>query len=74
MLYVLGQRDYPNDFVHRDDFGFGLGSTRAYEGIRSNGVFKMLEEQLQRADKLALGTVGVLEDVLRAVFIDLVDG
>jgi len=34
----------------------------------------MLEQQLQRADELALGAVGVLEDVLRAVFVDLVDG
>jgi len=51
-----------------------LGSSRTYEGIRSDGVFRMLEQQLQRADELALGTVGVLEDVLRAVFIDLNDG
>ena len=74
VLYVLGQRNHSNYFVYRDDFGFGLGSTRAYEGVRSNGVFKMLKEQLQRADKLALGTVGILEDVLRAVFVDMNDG
>ena len=74
MLYVLGKRNHPNDFVHGDDFGFGLGGTRSYEGIGSDGIFKMLEQQLQRADELALGTVGVLEDVLRAVFVDLVDG
>ena len=74
VLYVLGQRDHPNDFVYRDDFGFGLGSTWTHEGIRSNGVFRMLEQQLQRANKLPLGAIGVLEDVLRAVFIDLNDG
>lgn len=74
VLYVLGKRNHPNDFVHGDDFGFGLGGTRSNEGIGSDGVFEMLEQQLQRADELALGTVGVLEDVLRAVFIDLVDG
>lgn len=74
VLHVLGQRDHSNDFVYRYDFGFGLGGTRSYEGIRSDGVFEMLEQQLERADELALGTVGVLEDVLRAVFIDLNDG
>jgi len=74
VLDVLGQRDHPNDFFYRDDFGFGLSSTWTYEGIRSDGVFRMLEQQLERADELALGTVGVLEDVLRAVFIDLNDG
>ena len=74
VLYVLGECNHSNDFVHGDDLGFGLGGTRAYEGIRSDGIFKMLEQQLQRADELALGAVGVLEDVLRAVFVDLVDG
>lgn len=74
VLYVLGEGNHSNDFVYRYDFGFGLGGTRSYEGIRSDGVFEMLEQQLERADELALGTVGVLEDVLRAVFIDLNDG
>ena len=69
VLYILGEGNHSNDFVHGDDLGFGLGSV-----IRSDGIFKMLEQQLQRADELALGTVGVLEDVLRAVFVDLIDG
>ena len=34
----------------------------------------MWKEKLQRADKLALGRVGVLEDVLRAVVVDMNDG
>ena len=74
VLYILGEGNHPNDFVHGDDFGFGLGGTRAYEGIRCDGVVEMLEQQLQCADELTLGTVGVLEDVLRAVFVDLIDG